>query len=99
MLCQDRRQSANHIFNTFVRRQQSEGKQYGLPLAAKEILEVVGVGEWNIGHAMRDNIDSFGGDSIHLAQKKRGMLAHDDQAIRKLSQLVEDGALIGIRFA
>ena len=96
---QNRRQRPNHVFNSLVWREQAECKQNGLAFRAELVLEIVGVHEGHVRHAVRDHIDLSAGNRIHFAQQLGRQFAHDNQAIGELCDLFEHDALICVRFA
>jgi len=81
MFLQNRWQCADHVFNSFVWREQAERKQYGLPLGAKQVLEVIGVHERKIRYAMGNDIDLSARHLIYIAQKTSRVFTHHNQAI------------------
>ncbi len=99
VLCEDRRQRPDYVFDSLIRGQQAERKQNRFSFGAKLILEVIGIRERKIGHSMWNQIDLLSWHLVHIAQKAYGVFAHHNQTIGKMGDLVEHGALIWVRFA
>ena len=99
MARQNRGQRTNNVFNSLVWRQQSECEQDGLAFGAELVFEIVGIHERQIRHAVWNHINLSARNCIHFAKKLGREFAHHNQAIRKMSDLFEDDALICIRIA
>jgi hypothetical protein len=98
VLRQDLGQSTNHIFNPFVWGEQPECKQDRLAFDTEAVLIEVGIQKREIGNAMRNHVDLAAPDFVDFLQELGRQLAHDNEAIGKLSDLFHDHQLVGVGF-
>ena len=99
MFGENERERANDVLDAFVGGEQTEGQQDRLALDPKEILEVVGVHEGKVGDTVGDDVNLLKRDAVDFVQVRRGKMAHDDEAVGEVGNLVHGGALVGVRFA
>src|SRR5580692_7624750 len=84
------------VLYSFVRREQSKRQQNLFSLRPEPVFVKTWVGERQIGDAMWNQVDLLGRNLKHFLQDRRGLLAHDDQAVRKRRNLRHHPALVGI---
>src|SRR5579863_594570 len=99
VLRQNVRQCPNDVFDSLVRREQAEGEEYRFPFHAKAFLIEIGIQKWQVGNAMRNQVDLAAGYFEYLLQELGRQLAHHDQAVRQGHDLLHDPPLVRTGFA
>ena len=61
VLGQNLRQRLNDVFDSLVRREQSEREQHRLSFHAEAVLVEIGIEEWQVGNAVRNHVDLAAG--------------------------------------
>ena len=98
MLFENSRKGADHVFDfPLLGDSKPNVRSTGFPGVPNKILEIVRVGEWKIGNSVRNHVDFAGRHAVYIAQETGGMLAHHDQTIREMCNLVENRTLVRIR--
>ena len=99
VLGQNLRQRLNHVFDSLVRREQAERKEYRFSFHAEAILVEIGIQKWQVRNAVRNHVDLAARHFEDFLQELGRQLAHHDQAIRKRGDLLHHPELVGIGLA
>lgn len=94
---QDVRERVDDVLDALVRRQQAEGEDDRFALDAEQLLAAWQ--ERQAGDSVGDAIDAPLGHAVNLAQQRRGVITHDDDALGEAHDLVHHAALLGIGLA
>ena len=95
---QDARHGSNRAFEPFVGRKQPKSEKDTLALARETLLIYVRLLKRQAGDAMRNQFDLLCRDIEDLLQDTRGVLAHDDEALRACGNALHYIPLVRIRF-
>ncbi len=96
---QDLRHGLNYVFDALIRREQSEGEQHRFPFDAETVLIEIGIEKGQVGNAVRDHVDLAARHLEDFLQELGRKLAHDNEAVGKLSDLFHDAELVGAGLA
>ena len=99
VLRQNLGQRLNYVFNSLIRREQSECKQDGLAFHAKTVFVEIRVEKRHVRNAMRHHVDLAARHFEYLLQELGRELAHHDKAVGEVGDLLHDHELIWIRLA
>ena len=90
---QDRRHGVDHEFDALAGREEPERQNDGPVAETQPGLDLLGLDEWKVGSAVRDDLDFFHRRPVHGAQQLATLLRHDDDPRRHLDDAIHDIAL------
>ncbi len=88
-------EGAEGVFNAFVWREEAKGQEDLFSGDGEFVFVVVGIGERDVGNAMRDEVYLFHGGAKDLVEQLAALLGHDDEAGGEANQFAHDAALLG----
>jgi chaperonin GroES len=91
----DRGERLDDVLDALVGREESEREDHRTALDPEPVLAATRCGQER--NAMRDEVDLFGADAVHVAREPRSGRAHDHHPLRERRQLVHHAALESVR--
>src|SRR5580692_13065800 len=99
VLGENSRQSLNYVFDSLVRREQSEREQNRFPFYAKAVLVEIRIQERQIWNSMRYHVDLAAWHFEDFLQELGRQLAHDNEPVGEIRDLLHDQHLVWIWLA
>ena len=81
VLGQNLRQGLNYVFDSLIRREQSEREQHRFSFDAKAVLVEIRIQEGQVRNPVRHHVDLAARYLEDLLQKLGGKLAHDNETV------------------
>src|SRR3546814_17993420 len=96
MLLHDSRQSADHMVNSLVLRDQAKGQQYSTSGKPEARLETIGAGIGTVRHTVRNDLYQPFRYAMYPAQYVASLFRHDDHSRGTADDCLQHAALVRI---